>query len=79
MSNATGYEVRAKNAAAVKNGSYAFHTGLSCWWVREREREREGRERERDRERQRQRQRERQRETERERERGKGERHLIKP
>ena len=31
VTNATGYEVRAKNTAAVKNGSYAFHTGLSCW------------------------------------------------
>ena len=53
MSNATGYEVRAKNAAAVKNGSYAFHTGLSCWWVRERERVRRKGERQRDRERER--------------------------
>uniref|UniRef100_A0A1X7UPQ3 Glycoside hydrolase family 3 N-terminal domain-containing protein n=1 Tax=Amphimedon queenslandica TaxID=400682 RepID=A0A1X7UPQ3_AMPQE len=31
VSNATAYEVRAKNTAAVLNGSYAFHTGLSCW------------------------------------------------
>ncbi|XP_019862172.1 PREDICTED: uncharacterized protein LOC100638070 isoform X2 [Amphimedon queenslandica] len=31
VTNATAYEVRAKHAAAVKDGSYAFHTGLSCW------------------------------------------------
>ena len=62
MSNATGYEVRAKNAAAVKNGSYAFHTGLSCWWVREREGGKGERQRDRETERERDRQTERQRE-----------------